>query len=94
LHFNHTKQALIDMTEKYRGQLSRLKIAIGIFIFVLAAAICYLFYPTVRCVFEWGEYSNACQEEFMLTLLMPFAAFFVVWGILLTMAVLIFRNKD
>lgn len=81
------------MGKKHRYRFSQLQTAVLIFILVLVAVICYLFYPTFRCVYEWDEFSAACQEEFMLTLLMPFAIFFALWGTLFTFTVLIFRKR-
>ncbi|CAD6534501.1 hypothetical protein LMG27952_02967 [Paraburkholderia hiiakae] len=80
------------MTEKRQCHFSGLQTAALFLILVLIAVLCYLFYPTVRCVYEWGEFSDACAEEFMLTLLMPFAAFIVVWGTLFTIVALILRK--
>lgn len=47
------------MNDKHHCGFSPLQIIIGIFTIILAVTICYLFYPTARCVYEWGSIADA-----------------------------------
>lgn len=73
----------------------RSKPAIFVFLFTIAtiAIFYFLFSDVIQCMQDWGGFSDDCRHTFFLTLFFPAPFFFLIWLLILIIAIVKFKKK-